>query len=92
MDDARVLSEAALVAAKSDVAEEAVRLASHLKEVAAALAKGGEMGRRLDFLAQEMLRETGTLGAKSSDLRLSALAMSMKEELERIREQAQNLA
>ena len=83
--------EVALFAARSDIAEELARLRSHIAEFGRTLQKGAEAGRQLDFLLQEMNRETNTLGAKSGDAAIAHAVVEMKGEIERIREQVQNL-
>lgn len=92
-DPARLAQEVALAAEKGDVTEELTRLASHVDQFRAALASGddGAVGRRLDFLLQEMNREANTTGAKSPDAALSHLVVDLKSELERLREQVQNV-
>lgn len=87
----RALSEAAAFAIRIDVAEELARLRAHLDEIERLLDKGGELGKRLDFLVQELLREANTLGSKSAALELSAIAVEMKVAIEQIREQVQNI-
>ncbi len=87
----RALGEAAAYAMRIDVAEELTRLQSHLDEVDSLLKKGGELGKRLDFLVQEMHREANTLGAKSQALELTNLSMEMKVCIEQMREQVQNI-
>ncbi len=87
----RALTEAAAHAIRIDVAEELTRLASHLDEVDRLLTKGGELGKRLDFLIQELHREANTLGAKSAALELSAISVDMKVLIEQMREQVQNI-
>lgn len=87
----RALAEAASYAIRIDVAEELTRLASHLDEIERLLAAGGELGKRLDFLIQELQREANTLGSKSSALELTAIAVDMKVAIEQMREQVQNL-
>ncbi len=87
----RALTEAATYALRIDVAEELTRLNSHLDEMDALLAKGGELGKRLDFLVQEMHREANTLGAKSQAIELTNLSMEMKVAIEQMREQVQNI-
>ena len=87
----RALNEAAAFAIRIDVAEELARLRSHLDEIARLLDKGGEVGKRLDFLVQELLREANTLGSKSAALELSTIAVEMKVAIEQIREQVQNI-
>lgn len=86
-----VLREAALAAERSDVAEEVVRIASHLAQARAKLSHGGRVGRALEFLAQELQRETNTLASKLQDPALVRVALDAKEEAERIREQVANL-
>ncbi len=87
----RALSEAATYALRIDVAEELTRLNAHLDELDALLKKGGELGKRLDFLVQEMHREANTLGAKSQALELTNISMEMKVAVEQMREQVQNI-
>ncbi len=87
----RALSEATAFAIRIDVAEELTRLASHLEEIERLLAKGGENGKRLDFLIQELHREANTLGAKSSVLELTRISVEMKVLIEQMREQVQNI-
>jgi uncharacterized protein (TIGR00255 family) len=97
-DDDRARAEIALFAAKSDVDEELTRLATHLDEVERVLAKGGaagskgdSVGKRLDFLAQELNREANTLASKAAGLRISDCALELKLLIEQIREQVQNI-
>ena len=80
-----------ILADRSDVTEELVRLDSHFQQFAQLLCEGGPVGRRLDFLLQEIGRESNTIGAKSQDAKISHLVVEMKAELERIREQVQNV-
>ena len=87
----RALSEAAAFAIRIDVAEELTRLGSHLTEIERLLDKGTELGKRLDFLIQELHREANTLGAKSSTLELSRISVDMKVLIEQMREQVQNI-
>jgi uncharacterized protein (TIGR00255 family) len=87
----RALTEAAAHAVRIDVAEELTRLSSHLEEIERLLAKGGEVGKRLDFLIQELHREANTLGAKSTMLELTTVSVDMKVAIEQMREQVQNL-
>lgn len=91
IDEARIVTEAAIWADKTDVTEELSRLSVHLGEFLALLDKGGPVGRPLDFLAQELNREINTVGAKADDLELSQAALAAKGVLEKIREQVQNL-
>ena len=87
----RALTEAAAFAIRIDVAEELARLTAHLDEIARLLNKGGEVGKRLDFLIQELQREANTLGSKSAALELTGLAVEMKVAIEQMREQVQNI-
>jgi uncharacterized protein (TIGR00255 family) len=87
----RALNEATAFAIRIDVAEELTRLASHLDEIARILTNGGEMGKKLDFLIQELHREANTLGAKSSVLELTRISVEMKVLIEQMREQVQNI-
>ena len=85
----RALSEATAFAIRIDVAEEVTRLQSHLDEIERLLKKGGEVGKRLDFLIQELHREANTLGSKSSALDLTRISVDMKVLIEQMREQVQ---
>lgn len=87
----RALAEATAFAIRIDVAEELGRLAAHLDEIEAVLQKGGETGKRLDFLIQELHREANTLGSKSATLELTRISVDMKVLIEQMREQVQNL-
>jgi uncharacterized protein (TIGR00255 family) len=87
----RALNEATAFAIRIDVAEELTRLASHLDEIERILQKGGESGKKLDFLIQELHREANTLGAKSSVLELTRISVEMKVLIEQMREQVQNI-
>jgi len=87
----RALTEATAYAIRIDVAEELTRLASHLDEIERLLKKGGEVGKRLDFLIQELHREANTLGSKSAMLELTRISVDMKVLVEQMREQVQNL-
>lgn len=91
VDESRVLAEVAIWAEKTDIAEEVTRLRAHLEQVALLLAKGGAVGRPLDFLIQELNREVNTVASKADDLELSQAAIAAKGILEKMREQAQNL-
>jgi len=86
-----VVREVAIYADRIDVAEELQRLTAHLVEVRSVLARGGEVGRRLEFLLQELLRETNTLGSKSPDTTMAHAAVSMKSCIDRMKEQVANL-
>jgi uncharacterized protein (TIGR00255 family) len=90
-DDDRIRAELALFSAKVDVGEELDRLRAHLGEVERALSKGGAVGKRLDFLAQELNREANTLASKSASQQLSDCALELKLLIEQIREQVQNI-
>jgi uncharacterized protein (TIGR00255 family) len=87
----RALNEAAAYAIRIDVAEELARLRSHIDEVERLLKAGGEVGKRLDFLIQELQREANTLGSKSAALELTNTAVEMKVLIEQVREQVQNI-
>lgn len=91
LDESRILTEAAIFADRVAVDEETVRLRSHLAQMEAMLDGGGPIGRKLDFLLQEMNRETNTIGSKCTDLRQTRIVVDMKAELEKIREQTQNI-
>lgn len=87
----RISAEVALFAERSDITEEIVRLQSHLQQMEKYIADGGIVGRKLDFLVQEMYREVNTIGAKANDSNISALVVELKGEIEKIREQVQNI-
>ena len=91
IDDSRILTEAAIFADKVAVDEETVRLRSHLEQMNAMLSGGGAVGRKLDFLLQEMNREANTIGSKCTDVALARIVVDIKAELEKIREQTQNI-
>ena len=91
IDESRILTEAAIFADKVAVDEETVRLRSHLEQMDEMLRGNGGIGRKLDFLLQEMNRETNTIGSKCSDVRLARIVVDIKAELEKIREQTQNI-
>jgi len=91
VDEARLLNEAAVYADKVAVAEETVRLRSHLDQLGQLLSGNEPVGRKLDFLVQEMNRETNTIGSKCSDLELTRIVVDIKAEIEKIREQIQNI-
>ncbi len=90
-DDERIRAELAVFSMKTDVDEELTRLATHFDEVERALAKGGAVGKRLDFLAQELNREANTLASKSSTQKISDCALELKLLIEQVREQVQNI-
>ncbi|MCM2253169.1 MAG: YicC family protein [Ramlibacter sp.] len=87
----RALSEATAFAIRIDVAEELTRLGSHVEEIERLVRKGGEIGKRLDFLIQELHREANTLGSKSAALELTHISVDMKVLIEQMREQVQNI-
>jgi uncharacterized protein (TIGR00255 family) len=96
MDQDRILQEAAMLAERSDIQEELVRMKNHIQHFLSLLEGGGEVGKKLDFLLQEMNREANTLMSKTTGvagdaLRVTALGLSMKSEIEKAREQVQNL-
>ena len=91
IDESRILTEAAIFADKVAVDEETVRLRSHLQQMYGMLTTGGALGRKLDFLLQEMNREANTIGSKCTDVRLARIVVEIKAELEKIREQTQNI-
>jgi len=90
-EDDRIRQEIVLFASKIDVDEELSRLSAHIKELQHVLAKGGAVGRRLDFLMQEFNREANTLGSKSADLESTQVAVELKVLIEQMREQVQNI-
>jgi uncharacterized protein (TIGR00255 family) len=87
----RLVTEAALITARADVEEELVRLRTHIDRFVEILDGGGEVGRQLDFLLQEMNREVNTIGSKADGLGIAELIISTKAELEKMREQVQNV-
>lgn len=91
LDDERVLREIALFADRCDIAEELTRLRSHFEQFAGLLRAEGEIGRRAEFLLQEIGREVNTIGSKANDLTISRAVLELKNELERIREQMANV-
>ena len=91
LDPARILTEAAIFADKVAVDEETVRLRSHIAQLREMLEKGGAVGRKLDFLIQEFNREANTIGSKCSDIEIARHVVDVKAEIEKIREQIQNL-
>jgi uncharacterized protein (TIGR00255 family) len=91
IDDARILTEAAIFSEKTAVDEETVRLHSHIAQFRSLIESGEPVGRKLDFLVQEMNREVNTTGSKCSDLDITKTVVDMKSEIEKIREQIQNI-
>ena len=91
IDESRILTEAAIFADKVAVDEETVRLRSHIQQMNNMLSGGRAVGRKLDFLLQEMNREANTIGSKCTDVNLARIVVDIKAELEKIREQTQNI-
>src|SRR5258705_550599 len=90
-DDPRLIQEAAIATDKADIREEVVRFRLHVTEFERVLLEGGAAGKRLDFLSQELLREANTMGSKSPDAALSHAVVALKSEIEKMKEQIQNL-
>ena len=90
LDEARLATEVALFADKCAIDEEISRLGAHIAAMRALIASQGQVGRKLDFLVQEMNRETNTIGSKANDLSITERVLAMKNDIEKIREQAQN--
>lgn len=91
IDDSRILLEAGIFSEKTAVDEETVRLRSHIKQFRDMLESGEPVGRKLDFLVQEMNRETNTIGSKAQDIEVTRIVVDQKSEIEKIREQIQNI-
>ncbi len=91
LDETRLEQEVALLAERSDVTEEVARLISHFDQFSQLLDSSDQVGRRLDFLLQEVARESNTIGAKSQDSELSHLVVELRAEVEKMREQVQNV-
>jgi uncharacterized protein (TIGR00255 family) len=91
MDPLRLAQEVALMADRLDFTEECVRLAAHLDQFQSLIAGPEQAGRKLNFLLQEMNRETNTIGSKANDVEVAHAVIVMKEEIERLREQVQNV-
>ena len=91
IDEARVLTEAAIYADKVAVDEETVRLRSHVSQLRDMLASNEPMGRKMDFLIQEVNRESNTIGSKCNDIAIARDVVALKAEVEKIREQVQNI-
>ena len=91
VDESRILTEAAVFADKVAVDEETVRLRSHLGQFREMLESGAPVGRKMDFLIQEVNREANTIGSKCSDLQIARDVVDLKAEIEKIREQVQNI-
>lgn len=91
VDEARLLTEVAVMADRSAIAEETVRLASHVKQLRALFDSPEPIGRRVDFIVQELNREVNTISSKSQDIPITRLTVDMKAEIEKLREQVQNI-
>ncbi|HGS9594228.1 TPA: YicC/YloC family endoribonuclease, partial [Clostridioides difficile] len=91
IDENRLAQEVAIYADKSSITEEIVRFKSHIGQLKNTIFKDDSIGRKIDFLIQEMNRETNTIGSKSSDINITNLVVEVKSELEKIREQIQNI-
>lgn len=91
VEESRIAAEVVLFADKICTDEETVRLKSHIDSMRAELERGGSVGRKLDFIAQEMNREANTILSKANDLETSNLAINLKTEIEKVREQIQNI-
>ncbi len=91
IDEQRILTEAAIFSEKTAVDEETVRLHSHISQMRDMLSEEGSVGRKLDFLVQELNREVNTIGSKVQDIEITAVVVEMKSEIEKIREQIQNI-
>jgi len=90
-DESRLIQEVAIMAEKSDITEEIVRFKSHIKQFGDMLNSDTAIGRKMDFLFQEMHREINTIGSKSNDLTISGNVIEIKTELAKLREQVQNI-
>lgn len=90
-DESRIITETAIYADKVAVSEETVRLRSHIAQFVKLVNEGGAIGRKLDFIVQEMNRETNTIGSKSQDIEIAQVVVNIKSEIEKIREQIQNI-
>jgi uncharacterized protein (TIGR00255 family) len=91
IDEARLIQEVAIMAEKSDITEEIVRMESHMAQFTDLLTTGDCIGRKVDFLIQEMNREVNTIGSKSGDAEIARYVIEMKSELAKLREQVQNI-
>jgi len=91
IDDTRLIQETAILVERSDITEEIVRIKSHLSHIEDILGHGDVIGKKIDFLVQELYRELNTIGSKAASAEISTLVVEMKNELEKIREQVQNL-
>jgi uncharacterized protein (TIGR00255 family) len=91
VDEQRLLTETAIFADKVAVAEETVRLRSHMQQLCALMESDEAVGRKLDFVVQEMNRESNTIGSKAQDIEIARAVIDIKAEIEKIREQIQNI-
>ena len=91
VDESRIIQESAIFADKASITEEIVRMKSHVKHLEDLIDEGDSVGRKCDFLVQEMFRETNTIASKANDIEMSQLVVEIKAELEKIREQLQNI-
>ena len=91
IEESRILTEVAVMADRLDITEEINRMSGHLKRMKALLQEGEPVGRKFDFLVQEMNREINTIGSKASDLEIQDSVVDVKAEIEKIREQIQNI-
>ncbi len=91
VNDERIIKEIAFYAEKCDISEEITRIESHFSQLGALMARKGEVGRSMDFMIQELFREINTIGSKANDYRISSNVINFKAELEKIREQIQNV-
>ena len=91
IDENRLAQEVAIFADKSSITEEIVRFRSHIEQLRKTVEKNDSIGRKIDFLIQEMNREVNTMGSKSSNINITNLVVEIKSELEKIREQIQNI-
>ncbi len=91
LDEQRLMQEIAFIADRVDISEEITRLKSHINQLKSIIEKGGAVGRKMDFLIQELNREANTIGAKAADYQISEQVINLKTEIEKMREQVQNL-
>ncbi|MHC4341538.1 MAG: endoribonuclease YicC domain-containing protein [Planctomycetota bacterium] len=91
IDDATLAREVAILADRADITEEITRLGAHLQQFEEYLASDGDVGRTLDFLTQEMLREGNTIGSKSNDVEIARAVIALKSDVDRLKEQSANL-
>jgi uncharacterized protein (TIGR00255 family) len=91
LDESRLAGEVALFAERADITEELIRLKSHFEQMEEIFESGGTVGRKLDFLVQELNREANTIGSKANDHKITSLVVEMKSRIEKIKEQVQNI-